>query len=153
MVIDELRISKLREYLMQNVIDVLIADRKYQLNANMLSDNINNYSLDKVPSSIESEKWIIGVQKCKEIYSFRSRMAYGQEIITNLKSMGFFEQFEELIKTNNEKGILPDIDNIERIECLNPGTMISNSDGKTAEFEIQIQITYRRNINKQTISL
>lgn len=145
MQIDDLRISKLRIYLMENVIDVLITDRKYQVNANMLSNDVNNYSLDKVPAQIEDEKWIIGVQKCKEVYQLRGRLAYGQEAITNLKSIGFFEQLENLIKSNNERGILPDIENIEKIECLNPGTMISNSDGKTAEFQIQIQITFRRN--------
>jgi hypothetical protein len=153
MTIDELRISKLRIYLIEEVIDKIINDKKYQVNANMLSNDINNYSLDKVPTAPEIEKWIIGVQKCKDIYSLRSRMAYGQETITNLKSMGFFEQFENIIKSNNENGILPDIENIESIECLNPGTMISNSDGKTAEFEIQIQITYRKNKIQHSLSL
>lgn len=152
MTIEELRISKLRIYLMQ-VIDTIITDRKYQINANMLSDNINNYSLDKIPTAPEFENWIIGIKKYKDIYSLRSRMAYGQETLTNLKSMGFFEQFENIIEYNNRNGILPDIENIESIECLNPGTMISNSDGKTAEFEIQIQITYRKNINQPIVSL
>ena len=57
--------------------------------------------------------------------------------------MGFFEQFENAIKSNNDKGILPEIENIESIECLNPFTMIRNDDGKSAEFDIQMRITYR----------
>ena len=77
-----------------------------------------------------------------DVYSFRSRKLYSQDTINNLKNIGFFEQFENKIKSNNEEGILPNIDGIESIECLNCGTM-NNADGNTAEFDIQIQITYR----------
>lgn len=152
MTIDELKISKLRIYLINEVIDKLVNDKKYQLNANMLSNDINNYSLDKIPTKVE-EKWIIGVTKTKEVYQIRGRLSYGEEAITNLKAMGFFEQLENLIEYNNKEKILPDIENIEKIECLNPGTMISNDDGSSAEFQIQIQITYRKNKIQHSLSL
>ena len=138
----KLRITKLREYLFE-IINTLTTNRNYQINADMLSNDINNYSLDKMPVETEVENWIIGVVKRRDVFSFRSRMAYSQDTINNLKNIGFFETFESIIKSNNDKGILPEIENIESIECLNPGTMIANQDGKTAEFEIQIQITYR----------
>ena len=153
MQVEDLRISKLRMYLINNVIDVILEDRNYQINANMLSNDVNNYSLDKIPMQPEMENWIVGIKKMKDVYSFRSRMTYGLEVITNLKTMGFFEQFESIIKYNNENHILPDIENIESIECLNSGAMIMNSDEKTAEFEIQIQIVYRKDKEKINISL
>ncbi len=137
----DLRISKLREYLL-TVIDNLTNNTNYQINANMLSNDINNYSLDKIPTDTEVESWIIGVVKRRDVYSFRSRMSYSQDTINNLKNIGFFEKFEDKIKSNNDEGILPDIDGIESIECLNCGTML-NAETKTAEFDIQIQITYR----------
>lgn len=138
---EELRISKLREYLI-TIINTLTNESQYQINANMLSNDINNYSLDKIPTDTKVESWIIGVEIKKDIYSFRSRMSYSQDTIDNLKNIGFFEKFEQLIKSNNENGVLPDIDDIESIECLNCGTM-NNAETKTAEFDIQIQITYR----------
>ena len=141
------RISKLREYLF-SVIDNMVNDRNYQINANMLSNKIDDYSLDKVPTSSEVEEWVIGISKNKDIYSFRNRKSYSQDTINNLKNIGFFEEFEETIKSNNDKGILPEIENIESIECLNCGTLISNDDGDSAIFEIQIQITYRENEEK-----
>ena len=104
---------------------------------------VGDFSLDKIPTNTEVENWIIGIQKKKEVYSFRSRKSYSQDTINNLKNIGFFEDFERLIKSNNEEGILPDIKGIESIECLNCGTMLNNQDGKTATFDIQIQITYR----------
>lgn len=137
---EDTRISKLRIYLM-GILNVLASDKKNKINANMLSDDINNYSLDKIPTNSEEERWIIGVPKRKDIYSFRSRKAYSQDTINNLKNIGFFERLEKIINSNNEKGILPEIDGIESIECLNCGAM-NIAGTNTAEFDIQIQITY-----------
>ena len=135
------RISKLRTYLF-SIIDTLTTDKSYQINANMLDNDINNYSLDKIPTSSTVEKWVNGVEIHRDVYSFRSRMAYSQNAINNLLNIGFFEKFESIIKSNNKKGILPEINGIQNIECLNCGTM-NSSDTNTAEFDIQLQISYR----------
>ena len=148
---NELRISKLRLYLL-DVIDNMTSDRTYQINANMLSNKIDDYSLDKIPTATEVEEWITGTTIYKDVYSFRSRKAYSQDTINNLNNIGFFEEFEKKIKSNNDKGILPDIDNVEAIKCLNCGTMLVNDDGNSAIFEIQIQVTYR-SIEDDNISL
>lgn len=137
----ETRISKLRTYLF-SIIDTLTTDKSYQINANMLDNDINNYSLDKIPTASTVSKWISGVEFHRDVYSFRSRMAYSQDTINNLLNIGFFEKFESIIKSNNKKGILPEINGIQNIECLNCGTM-NSSDTNTAEFDIQLQITYR----------
>lgn len=138
---DELRITKLRTYLF-SIIDTLLTDNKYQINANMLSNEPNNYSLDKIPTSSTVEEWITGSRICRDVYSFRSRVGYSQDTINNLINVGFFEIFEKLISSNNEKGILPNIEGIQSIQCLNCGSM-NNANTNTAEFDIQIQITYR----------
>ena len=136
------RIVKLREYLM-GIIDTLVSDRNYQINANMLSNKIGDYSLDKIPTDQEVEQWVIGPAIHRDVFSFRSRKKYFQKAIDNLKNIGFFEAFEKIILTKNENKELPDIEGIETIECLNSGTMVQNDDGQTCEFDIQIQITYR----------
>lgn len=138
----ESRISKLRLYLF-DIINSLTENRNYQINANMLSNKIDDYSIDKIPVDKEVEEWIIDVKIHRDVYSFRSRKSYSEDTIVNLKNMGFFEQFENAIETNNKRRNLPQISGIESIECLNPFTMISNDNGKSATFEIQIQITYR----------
>ena len=135
------RIAKLREYLFENI-NTLTTKRDYQINANFLSDKIDDYSLDKMPIAPQVSKWICGVTRSRDVFSFRSRKAYSQDTINNLKNIGFFEEFEKIIKSNNDKGILPEIDNIESIECLNCGTLSMNDDGNSAIFDIQIQITY-----------
>lgn len=140
MVIDNLRITKLREYLM-NIISSLNEEYK-QLNVNFLSNEPDNYSLDKIPTESVVESWIIGDILHKDLYSFRSRMNYSADTITNINNIGFFEAFEKIITQNNEQNILPEIDGIESIRCMNCGTMV-NANTNTAEFDIQIQIEYR----------
>lgn len=139
--VEDLRITKLRTYLL-SIIDVLVTNKKYQINANMLSNEPNNYSLDKIPTSSTVEEWITGTKICRDVYSFRSRVGYSQDTIENLINVGFFEIFEKLISSNNEKGILPDIEGIQSIQCLNCGSM-NNANTNAAEFDIQIQITYK----------
>lgn len=138
----DLRITKLREYLF-GVIDEIIQNDEYQINADMLDNDINNYSLDKIPTDVETQRWIIGPRICRDVFSFRSRMAYSQDAINNLENIGFFEKFEDIIMNKNKQHDLPNIDKIESIECLNCGTM-NDADTNTAEFDIQIQITYRK---------
>jgi len=140
MSIDNLRITKLREYLM-NIISSL--NKEYeQININFLSNDIDNYSIDKIPTDTEGSSWIIGNILQREVYSFRSRMSYSADVISNIENVGFYETFEKIIKSNNELNILPDINGIESIKCLNCGTM-NNANTNTAEFDIQIQIEYR----------
>lgn len=138
---DDLRITKLRTYLF-SIIDTLLTDNKYQINANMLSNEPNNYSLDKIPTTSTVEQWIIGEALHRDVYSFKSRNNYSQDTINNLVNIGFFEIFEKIISSNNEQGILPEIKGIEEIKCLNCGSM-NNANTNTAEFDIQIEIDYR----------
>ena len=140
MEVNDYRISKLRLYMFE-IINTLTTNRNYQIGADFLG-GIDDFSLDKIPTQPEVNNWIIGVKVKRDVYSFRSRKAYSQDTLNNLKNIGFFEELENKIKSNNDEGILPDIDNIESIECLNPGTL-NSVDGNRATFDIQIQITYR----------
>jgi len=150
MAYNDYRISRLRQYLF-DTINTLTSSRDYLINADFLG-SVGDYSLDKIPTDTSVEKWIIGVEKKRDVYSFRSRKAYSRDTINNLKNIGFFEDLEYKIKSNNDEGVLPDIDGIESIECLNCGTLLS-VDGTQATFDIQIQITYRDNERKEIVSL
>lgn len=148
---DNSRIAKVRTYLF-TILDTLLTDNKYQINANFLTNDINNYSLDRLPVDDNVEQWIIPTKKYREVYELRSRNTYGQEVMENLTNIGFFEEFEEIINSNNNKGVLPDIEGIESIECLNVGAL-SIADTKTSIFAIQIQINYIKNKTKEITSL
>ncbi len=136
------RIAKLGEYL-ETILETLNSKYK-KINADFLGIEVNNYSLDKIPTASEVETWLTGTKICKDVYSFRSRNAYSSNRLNNLKNIGFFEEFQKVINSNNDNGILPKIDNIESIECLNQGTFnYADKSMKTAVFDIQLQIIYR----------
>lgn len=137
---DNDRIVKLRDYLF-DVLNTFSENNKYQINADMLG-KAGNYSLDKIPTESTVERWITGLEIHKDVFSLRSRKSYSADVVNNLNNIGFFEKFEQAINSNNEEGILPDIEGIESIECLNCGAL-NNVDGTEATFDIQIQITYR----------
>lgn len=140
--IENTRIAKLGKYL-ETILEELNSKYK-KINVDFLGIDVNNYSLDKIPTASEVETWLTGTKICRDVYSFRSRNAYSSDRLSNLKNIGFFETFQQIINSNNDNGILPEIDNIESIECLNQGTFNSaDASGKTAVFDIQLQIVYR----------
>ena len=140
--VNDTRIAKLEEYL-EPILEEL--NNKYKkINADFLGIDVNNYSLDKIPTASEVETWLTGTKICRDVYSFRSRNAYSSDRLSNLKNIGFFETFQKIINSNNDEGVLPKIDNIESIECLNQGTFnYADESMKTAVFDIQLQIVYR----------
>lgn len=136
------RIAKLGQYL-ETILETLNSKYK-KVNADFLGLEVNNYSLDKIPTASVVEKWITGLEIHRDVYSFRSRSSYSSDRLNNLKNIGFFEEFESIIRTNNDNGILPAIKGIEKIECLNCGTFNREDEsGKSAIFDIQLQITYK----------
>lgn len=138
--VSNLRVTKLRAYLMDIITELI--GQYGEMNINFLSNEPNNYSLDKIPVVTEVQKWIIGDTLYRDVYSFRSRMNYSADTMTNIENIGFYETFEKIIKQKNDNNDLPDIDGIQSISCLNCGTM-NNANTNTAEFDIQIQIEYR----------
>ena len=138
--VSNLRVTKLRAYLMDIITELI--GQYGEMNINFLGNEPNNYSLDKIPVVTEVQKWITGDTLNRDVYSFRSRMNYSADTITNIENIGFYETFEKIIKQKNDNNILPEIDGIQSISCLNCGTM-NNANTNTAEFDIQIQIEYR----------
>lgn len=133
----EYRISKLREYLLNILKDII-----EELNVSYLDSEIESYSLTRMPVTPIIEKWIVPISKKKEVYNFVSRKVFSNDLKENLLNIGFFENFESRIIKNNKNKILPEIENIEKVECLNCGT-IQSVTAETSIFSIQIQITYR----------
>lgn len=139
--VENTRIAKLGKYL-ETILEELNSKYK-RINADFLGIDVNNYSLDKIPTLSIVEPYITGGGLYRDVFSFRSRNPYSSDRLSNLKNIGFFEEFESIIKSNNDEGVLPEIDGIESIACLNPGTFnYTDESMKTAVFDIQLQIEY-----------
>lgn len=139
---ENLRIQKIIDYV-TDLIKELNSDY-LQVNADWLGIEASNYSVDKVPVDSNMEKWIIPCFVKRDVYTLRTRENYSSDVINNLQNIGFFEKIERKINSNNSKGIRPKISGIESITCLTAGALNSVDPSlKTAEFSIQVQITYR----------
>ena len=139
---EDLRIQKIIDYV-TDLIKELNSDY-LQVNADWLGIEASNYSVDKVPVDSNMEKWIIPCFVKRDVYTLRTRENYSSDLINNLQNIGFFEKLERKINSNNSKGIRPKISGIESITCLTAGALNSVDPSlKTAEFSIQVQITYR----------
>jgi hypothetical protein len=137
--VDKLRVTKLRTYLV-GVIE-RIKENYNEFNIDFLSNEADNYSLDKIPTDSTVETWITGDILHRDVFNFKSRMNYSADTISNIENIGFYEIFEKIIEENNKNKDLPEINGIQSITCLNCGTL-NNANTNTAEFDIQIQIEY-----------
>lgn len=138
-----MRIKKMREYLF-DILDDLVGNKDYQLNINFIDKG--NFSLDRLPIDDDVESWIIPTNLYREVYDLRSSKPYSADVMTNLNNIGFFEDFENKIYSNNEQKILPEIEGIESIKCLNVGSLALPGT-PDAIFSIQIEIQYMKRRN------
>ena len=146
-----MRAEKLIEYL-YTVIDEMIQKNDYQIKADFLDDDINSYSIDKIPTASTELKFITGERIKSDTFALRSRFKYTSDQAEELKNIGFFEEFESKIEDNNKKQILPEITGIQKIECLNSGSVVFAQDNK-CEMRIQIKITYLDKGKPEPVSL
>lgn len=135
-----MRIEKVREYLIE-ILDSMLNDKDYMFNIEFLDKEIDNYSLNRIPIDPILRRNIDGTCLKQEVYNFTSKKPYSADLDTNLNNIGFYEQFEDIVYSNNKKRILPKIDNIESIECLNCGS-VSIADTQECILSIQIRITW-----------
>lgn len=142
------RIEKIRDYLithcnLSNYGNLLI---------DFLDEEAKNYSVEKIPLNPIVEQYLDGTSKRQETYQFSSRESYDNSLMQNLDNNGFYEEFCYIIESNNINGILPDIEGIEKIECLNCGSIQNTTQGK-ARYTIQIRIEYYYNPKNNIPSL
>lgn len=135
-----MRAEKLIEYL-YDIIDEIITSENYLINVNFLDNEINSYSLDKIPTASTQKRFITGQRLKQDTYTLRSRFRYTSDQAEQLKNNGFFEVFEDIVERKNDERDLPDINGIQSVECLNCGSVQSTTE-TTCEMDIQIRITY-----------
>lgn len=134
------RAEKLIEYL-YDIISEIIDNENFEIKADFLETNKNSYSIDRIPTARIEERWLIG-KRCQDTYTFRSRFVYTSDQADQLANVGFWELFEKKIEEKNQAREWPQIDGIEKIECLDSGSLAYAQDN-TCEMNIQIKITYR----------
>ena len=133
-------ISKIRQYFF----DLGIIDENSNINVDFLSNEPIEYVIEPIPVEPVIRQYADGSSLRQFVFQFGSREYFGADVIQNMKNTEFYEDFSELIGDNNRKGVLPKINGIQSIECLNNGT-INEDNTDNAKYVIQMRITYYKN--------
>lgn len=132
-------IEKIREYLIKNK----IVDENCRINVDFLGENPTEFAIVPIPVNPIVKKYIDGSSLRQYQFQLISCNDYGADVMQNMANSKFYEDLYELIETNNDNGILPDIKGIESIECLNNGAIL-NVSTNSARYSIQMRITYEK---------
>lgn len=125
------------------MIDNNIIDEDYRINVDFLGENPTEFAIVPIPVDPILEKHVDGSSLRQFQFQLISCNDYGADVLQNMSNSKFYEDLYDLIELNNSKGILPDINGIESIECLNNGAIL-DATTNTARYSIQMKITYEK---------
>ena len=132
-------IDKLRTYFFE----LGIIDENSNINVDFLSNEPIQYVIEPIPVEPIIKQYKDGGSLRQFVFQFGSREYFGADVVQNMANTEFYEEFSALIEDNNRKGVLPEIDGIQSIECLSNGT-INEDNTNNAKYVIQMRITYYR---------
>lgn len=134
-------IEKIRQYLIDN----RIIDDDCRINVDFLGENPTEFAIIPIAVDPILERYVDGTSLRQYQFQLISCNDYGADVMQNIDNSAFYEQLYNLIDENNNKNILPKIDGIVSIECLNNGAIL-DATTNTARYSIQMKITYLKRI-------
>lgn len=129
-------INAIREYFEEQ--DIL---NNKKVNIDFIKNNTNEYIIEPIPIEPIYRQYTDGRAIRQYVFQFSSLNYLTSEVVNNLLNSEFYESFSKVIEENNNKKILPQVDGIQSIECLNIGT-IENEQENKAKYSIQMRILY-----------
>lgn len=132
-------IERIREYFINHV---SLAEEYNNILADFLGEEAGNYSIEPIPTDFVLRLYTDGSTLEQLVFQFSSQEYYDDSVAQNINNLDFYEKLKNQIEHNNSKKILPDIDGIQSIECLNNGTIQNAENFGKAKYAIQMRITY-----------
>ena len=114
------------------------------INVNYLNDEINNFSIEEMPTSPIVKRYANGSTMRQYQFSLNSRAIYNDEILQNIENSGFYEKLCEEIEQKNDNGILPILEENKTavsIEITSTPVIISN-DTTSAIYQVNFILKY-----------
>lgn len=130
-------IEKIRDYFIKNN----IIDENSRVNVDFLGEEPTEFAIIPIAVNPILEKYVNGDTLRQFQFQLLSCNNYGADVIQNMSNSTYYEQLYELIENNSNKGILPNVDNVISLECLNNGAIL-NAGTNTARYSIQMKLTY-----------
>ncbi len=135
---NEIIVEKLKDYFNEHV---SLAEEFENILVDFLGKEAITYTIEPIPTEYKVTPYSDGGSLRQYVFQFSSREYYDEGVAQQIENLGFYEKFQKEIENNDKNKILPDIDGIQSIECLNYGTIQDVQTG-TAKYSIQLRITY-----------
>ena len=135
---NEIIVEKLKDYFNEHV---SLAEEFENILVDLLGKEAITYTIEPIPTEYKVTPYSDGGSLRQYVFQFSSREYYDEGVAQQIENLGFYEKFQKEIENNDKNKILPDIDGIQSIECLNYGTIQDVQTG-TAKYSIQLRITY-----------
>ncbi len=131
------------ENIRQYFIDNNIIDEECRINVDFLGENPTEFAILPIPidPKISEGQYIDGSGERQYQFQLLSCNDYGADVMQNMANSSYYEQLYNTIEKLNKKRILPKIEGIQSIECLNNGAILDVTTN-TARYSIQMKITY-----------
>lgn len=138
----QLTIEKIRQYFIDN--DIIPED--FRINVDFLGEQPTEFALEPIPVNPILESYITGDSLRQFQFQLLSCNDYSADVLQNVANSTFYERLYATIEGNNKKGVLPKIEGIESIECLNNGAIL-DATTNNARYSIQMRVIYYKERN------
>ena len=118
------------------------------INVNYLSEDIDNFSIEEIPSQPIIKKYTNGATVRQFQFAFCSREIYSMEILQNIENSGFYETLCNEIETNNNNNIFPILENgLESLDLAITSTpYIISVDDNTGIYQVNFRLKYFKEV-------
>lgn len=115
-----------------------------------LADAATEYAIYAIPSSVRARENVLGeiilADRQTRSFYFASKEPYGADARQTLQNQEFYESICAWIWSQNEARQFPEIPDGEVVAVVPTLTaMIADAGSDVAKYQIQLQLTYRRN--------
>ena len=98
-----------------------------KINVDYLKEKPQSYSIDKTPAQPVARPFTDGGAIMQIAFDFTVTAPISSQAIVNLANSKFCEDFQEWIKEQNKKGILPKIKGVQEVKCTSPRLHITKN--------------------------
>lgn len=98
-----------------------------KINVDYLKDKPQSYSIDRTPVEPVVKPFTDGGAIMQIAFDFTVTAPISSKAIVNLANSKFCEDFQEWIKEQNKKGILPKIKGAQEVKCTSPRIYITKN--------------------------
>ena len=130
-------IEKIRQYFIDNN----IIDENSRINVDFLGEEPTEFAIIPIAVNPILESYVNGDTLRQFQFQLLSCNNYGADVMQNMSNSTYYEQLYELIENNSNKGLLPNVDNVISLECLNNGAIL-DAGTNTARYSIQMKLKY-----------